>query len=412
LFFVGLEANGHVYAYALDHSGNGAFTRLAEITTGLTGVMDLSFDSALGNLWAVCDDTCQGRTIVFRIDATGKFVAAGGFERPSGMPNYNNEGFTIAPLSECSGNLRPVFWADDTADGGHSIRQGTLPCSQVVTFPDTLAPNAAPVLTPAANFAGWNSGDVTVAWNWTDNPGGSGINAANCVTSSTSSGEGVIPLTATCRDVAGNTGTAAVSVKLDKTNPALVATAKKADGSAYTFGAVSTQTVTVHYSCTDSGSLIATCTSDQVFANDGTFSTSGTAVDNAGRSTSSGALSVRVDRASSSPILAAVVSNKTGASNARAWTVTISNSGQVAASNAQLSSFTLAQTSGAACTPVIAGAFPMAVATSIAAGGSANTTVTIDFSSCTALARFTASSAFSSNAGSATGTMTLFNQLR
>ncbi len=116
LFFIGLEANGHVYAYALDHSGTGAFTRLAEITTGLTGVMDLSFYSGLGNLWAVCDDTCQGRTIVFRVDSNGKFVAADGFERPSGMPNYNNEGFTIAPLSKCNSNLRPVWWADDSAD--------------------------------------------------------------------------------------------------------------------------------------------------------------------------------------------------------------------------------------------------------------------------------------------------------
>ncbi len=327
LFFLGLEANGHVYAYALDHSGNGAFTRLAELTTGLTGVMDLSFDRELGNLWAACDDTCQGRTVVFRIDGTGKFVVAGGFERPSGMPNFNNEGFTITPLSYCSANLRPVFYADDTEDNGHSIRQGTLPCSQVVTFPDTLAPTATPVAAPAPNGAGWNSSDVTVTWNWSDNPGGSGINAANCVLSSTSSGGGSVPVAATCHDVTGNTGTATVTVKVDKTDPAIVATAKNADGSAYTFGTVSSQTVTVHYVCADSGSLIASCTADQVFFNDGTFSTSGTAIDNAGRSASSGPLQVRIDKASSSPILSAAVTNKTGAANARAWTVTISNSG-------------------------------------------------------------------------------------
>jgi hypothetical protein len=412
LFFVGIEASGHVYSYALDHSGNGAFTRLAELVTGFTGVMDLSFDRALGNLWAVCDDTCQGRQVVFRIDSTGKFVVAGGFERPSGMPNLNNEGFTITPLSYCAGNLRPVFWSDDTNDDGHAIRQGTLPCSQVVTFPDTLPPTAASVRSPAPNAAGWNSSDVTVTWNWSDDPGGSGINAANCVMSSTSSGEGTIPLTATCHDVAGNTGTATVTVKVDKTNPTIVATAKNADGSTYNFGDVSTQTVTVHYACADGGSLIASCTSDQVFANDGTFSTSGTASDNAGRSASSGALLVKIDRASSSPILSAVITNKTGAANARAWTLTISNLGQVAAANAVLNTFTLTQTSGAACTPLIAGPFPVAVAPSIAAAGSANAVVTIDFSSCSALARFTNSATFSSNVGAATGTMTLFNQLR
>jgi hypothetical protein len=212
--------------------------------------------------------------------------------------------------------------------------------------------------------------------------------------------------------VAGNTGTATVTVKVDKTNPTIVATAKNADGSTYNFGDVSSQTVTVHYACADNGSLIATCTSDQLFANDGTFSTSGTAVDNAGHSASSGALLVKIDRASSSPILSALITNKTGTANARLWTVTISNSGQVAATNAVLNSFTLTQTSGAACTPVIAGPFPAAVAASIAAGGSANAMVTIDFSGCTALARFTNSATFSSNAGAVTGTMTLFNQLR
>jgi hypothetical protein len=412
LFFVGLEANGHLYAYALDHSGNGAYTRLADITTGFPGVMDLSFDRELGNLWAECDDTCQGRTIVFRIDAAGKFVAAGGFERPSGMPNYNNEGFTITPLSQCVSNLRPVFWADDTEDNGHSIRQGTLPCSQVVTFPDTLPPIASPVASPSPNASGWNINDVTVTWNWLDDPGGSGINLANCVQSSISSSEGIIPLTAMCRDVAGNIGTATATVKVDKTNPTITAAATKADGTTYVFGSVSTQTVNVHYTCADGGSLIASCTSDQVFSNDGTYSTSGTATDNAGRSTASSSVVVRIDRASGSPVLSALITNKTGAVNARSWILTVSNSGQAPATNATLSGFTLVQTGGLACVPVIAGAFPAAVASSIAPGGSANAAVLIDFSSCSAAARFTASAAFSSNGGAATGTMTLFNQLR
>ncbi len=184
LFFVGLEANGHVYAYALDHSGNGAFTRLAELTTGLTGVMDLSFDRELGNLWAACDDTCQGRTVVFRIDSTGKFVAAGGFERPSGMPNFNNEGFTITPLSECFGNLRPVFYADDTEDNGHSIRQGTLRCNRWSRSRTRWLRLPHRLSSPTANAAGWNSSDVTVTWNWSDNPGGSGINTRPTVVSS------------------------------------------------------------------------------------------------------------------------------------------------------------------------------------------------------------------------------------
>src|SRR5262249_49551939 len=50
LFFVGLESNGGVYGYALDHVGGG-FTRIATITTGFPSVMDLQFDRDLNDLW-------------------------------------------------------------------------------------------------------------------------------------------------------------------------------------------------------------------------------------------------------------------------------------------------------------------------------------------------------------------------
>jgi hypothetical protein len=85
--------------------------------------------------------------------------------------------------------------------------------------PDTTAPTAAPMQDPPANGAGWNNTDVTVNWNWTD--AGSGIDPANCTTSSTSSGDGVITLNATCKDLAGNEGTATYTVNVDKTPPTL-----------------------------------------------------------------------------------------------------------------------------------------------------------------------------------------------
>src|SRR6185312_2787530 len=110
--------------YALDAGGT-KYNRIATITTGLAGVMDLQFDRDLSDFWAVCDDTCQGRSVVLRIDATGKFTVARQFERPAGMPNLNNEGFAMASLTQCVGNTRPVFWADDSETGGHAIRTGT-----------------------------------------------------------------------------------------------------------------------------------------------------------------------------------------------------------------------------------------------------------------------------------------------
>jgi hypothetical protein len=131
LFFVGLEATGGIYVYALNHA-NGTFTRIATIASGFPGVMDLHFDRELGmnNLWAVCDDTCSGRSAVLHIGVgTGKFVVTQTFDRPAGMPNLNNEGFAIAPLMECVADQRPAFWADDSETGGHAVRKSTLTCT-------------------------------------------------------------------------------------------------------------------------------------------------------------------------------------------------------------------------------------------------------------------------------------------
>jgi hypothetical protein len=128
LFFAGVEANGTVYAYALTQTGGG-FTRVATITSALTGVMDLEFEPATGHLWAACDDTCQGHTTTLDLNAQGRFAVTHTYDRPAGMANYNNEGFAIAPQTACTGGHKPVLWSDDTDDGGHALRAGTLNCT-------------------------------------------------------------------------------------------------------------------------------------------------------------------------------------------------------------------------------------------------------------------------------------------
>ena len=86
---------------------------------------------------------------------------------------------------------------------------------------DTTPPTANATQAPSANSATWNNSDVTVTWNWTDS--GSGLDPSNCTTSSISSGEGVLTLTATCKDLAGRVGSASYPVKVDKTPPVLTA---------------------------------------------------------------------------------------------------------------------------------------------------------------------------------------------
>ena len=128
LFFVGVETNGMIAGYALQRGG--AFARIATITSGLPGVMDLHFDRETHDLWAICDARCNGHAAVVRIDpAAHRFEPVRRFDRPGSLPNVENEGFAIAPLSECAGGLRPVFWADDSATEGHAIRRGMLRCT-------------------------------------------------------------------------------------------------------------------------------------------------------------------------------------------------------------------------------------------------------------------------------------------
>ena len=134
IFFVGVEANGIIYAYALNHATNSA-TRVATIVTGFPGVMGMEYDRDTGYLWATCDDGCGNTTGVLQIDVSvgsltrGRFLAPRRYARPSTLPNINNEGFAFAPQSACMAGRKSVFWADDSETAGHSIRSATIPCA-------------------------------------------------------------------------------------------------------------------------------------------------------------------------------------------------------------------------------------------------------------------------------------------
>lgn len=125
VFLVALEQTGGIYAYALQ--ADGGFTRLATIASGLTIVTDLQYDGERQQLWAECDNTCNGRLTVLELEQ-GAFVIRHRYERPANLGNNNNEGFAITPLSQCAAGERPVYWADDDATGGVSIVRGSLSC--------------------------------------------------------------------------------------------------------------------------------------------------------------------------------------------------------------------------------------------------------------------------------------------
>ncbi|MFG2824816.1 lamin tail domain-containing protein [Kitasatospora sp. NPDC048365] len=126
VFFVGVEGTGAIHGYVLQDSGT--FTRIATVGSGMAGVMELQWEPQASRLWVVCDDTCSGQHRTMTINASGVFATAAVYNRPSGMSNYNNEGFSPAGSDECVAGSKPVYWADDANDGGHAIRRGTIAC--------------------------------------------------------------------------------------------------------------------------------------------------------------------------------------------------------------------------------------------------------------------------------------------
>jgi hypothetical protein len=108
------------------------------------------------------------------------------------------------------------------------------------------------------------------------------------------------------------------------------------------------------------------------------------------------------------PVLNGTIAAKSGFTNARVWTITLSNYGIGTANNAMLTGLTLTQTFGIPCTPVVTTPFPVALGNIGAVSRSAN--ITIDFSGCGKTSRFTATIPFSSNDGRVTGSIVSHNQ--
>ena len=132
LFFLGLEADGKIYAYALMLNGGVTSSKLVtSIKNFGASVMSLRFDSETSIMWALCDNTCNNPNIANYVinKATGKFEITGLYDRPTGLGNYNNEGITLAPDSTCFNGKKAVFFADDDCDNGYAIRMSSTFCT-------------------------------------------------------------------------------------------------------------------------------------------------------------------------------------------------------------------------------------------------------------------------------------------
>jgi hypothetical protein len=146
-----------------------------------------------------------------------------------------------------------------TASPGVNIQQdkctGSSGSAQGSYTLDNTGPVVTAALTPAANAAGWNNANTTVAWTATDS--GSGVKAGPTPTSSSESANGIVTRTSTATDKLGNDGTGSVTVRIDKAAPTISGgQVKNPDG-----------TTTVTFTCTDATSGIASCVANGSTAN-------------------------------------------------------------------------------------------------------------------------------------------------
>jgi hypothetical protein len=158
---------------------------------------------------------------------------------------------------------------------------------------DTIAPTVTHTLNPPANAAGWDNANTTVHFNAQDDPGGSGLDVGTVTADQTISTEtsGTVVL-GSADDLAGNTGTDSVTVKLDKTMPTITGAATTSPNANGWYNGP----VTVHYTCSDVLSGIATCPANDVLsANGANQSSTGTAKDRADNSASATVSGINID---------------------------------------------------------------------------------------------------------------------
>jgi hypothetical protein len=166
-----------------------------------------------------------------------------------------------------------------------------------ITVPvDTAAPTISGAPTTAANAAGWYKAPVTVHFDCTDVESGVATCEPDRTITTEGSGQSV---TGRGTDNVGNSATATVGgINIDSTAPTIGGSATSAPNAAGWYNGP----VTVHFTCSDDRSGIATCPADQTLSTDGSNqSVTGTAVDAAGNTAAYTVSGINID--ATAPVL-------------------------------------------------------------------------------------------------------------
>jgi hypothetical protein len=232
---------------------------------------------------------CRGQIATVVLSATDQIDLSGIKEiryRVNGgsLHTANGANATVnVPLAAQSGLATVEFYAVDNAGNNE-------PMNGVSLRYDNIAPTVSHTLNPAANAAGWNNADVTVHFTAEDDTDGSGVDPSSITPDVTVVNETAgLTVNGQADDMAGNTGTDSVVVKLDRTQPTITAQVVTDNGTPRSPNAAGwyNSAVRVRFTCGDALSQIATCPADEIVTTNGANqSVSGTAVDRAGNTRS------------------------------------------------------------------------------------------------------------------------------
>lgn len=220
------------------------------------------------------------KEIHYRIDGGAEQVAAGAAK-------------TVSVPLDGSGIGTVHYWAVDIA--------GNTEASNAVALKwDNIAPMVTHTLSPVPNANDWNRSDVTVTFGAKDDDAGSGVADVTAPVTVSTETDGQV-LVGSATDTAGNVGTDAVTIRLDKTAPTIsgAVVSGTPGGNGWYVGPV-----TVHFTCSDGRSGVATCPDDVILTANGANSASGTATDKAGNTAVTAVSGINID--TESPTIAVV----------------------------------------------------------------------------------------------------------
>jgi Tol biopolymer transport system component len=219
---------------------------------------------------------------------------------------------TISGVATCPSDQTVSGDGTHSAAGTASDEAGNAASVSVTVNIDHRAPAITASASQPQNSNGWNNIPVTIHFDCADTTSG----VATCPADQTVTTDGTATVTGVAADAAGNTATVTVTVSVDRSGPTIVLTPDRAANGAGWYNAA----VTVHATCIDATSGVATCPADRTVSADGTVTVTGTAADRAGNAASAD-LVINLDR--TPPTVTAAAAGTTGANGWYTGPVTV-----------------------------------------------------------------------------------------